>query len=198
MESKEWPEPKRDTSDFLFLYPFYYRYPGILQDSPQHAHEMNLRRANKVAAKALEKVSRLSRIYDDGDYPVKQLEDPCGLLPSLAVSMQARLEGFGISRTCISLLPVLDHDMPNSANWLGRLDVVSHREDSPPRIDQVCLNQPGEGSRVQLGQWPGQIFDDGRRHDSYPAHAQAMNFIGMVDNYLDQLDRSRLVVVGNV
>ncbi len=197
MESPDWPEPKSDTTEFLFLYPFYNRGVNkVLRDSPQHAREMNLRRADQIASRVMDKTVRLSQIYDDNEFPAIDLEDPCQLLPALPVRMWFQSEqGISIYST-VGLRPVLEREVPSSSGWLGKLLIRAPRGESV-QIDKVQLNQPGEHHGIKLGRRTEQHDAYGRMQtaDSYPANAQAMYFIGMVDDYLNKLDQNRLAIV---
>jgi hypothetical protein len=168
-----------------------------MRDSPEHSRETNLRRANQVAVKALEKTTRLSQVYGDESFPVIALDDPCGLLRELPVWMTVQPAGFSRSATDISLRPVLERTTPGSASWLGRLQIATYREDDT-YISEVCLNQPGNNRGITLGRHTQQYNRHGglQSADSYPSNSQAMQFIGMVDEYLDKLDQNRLAVVG--
>jgi hypothetical protein len=189
MKTPEWPEPKRDTSGYLFLYPFYDRGEGILQDSPEHSKETNLRRIDRVAVRALAKFAQFSRVYEGDVLPARNLEDPCGLLPSLPVEM-SRFVSHNARHICLSLLPVLSRGTPGSASWLGVMEIAK-LEGEDAQLHKVRLNQPGAGAGVEL---PRHSLPYVEPIESFATNLQVMNFMNMVDGYLDALEQNRLVV----
>jgi hypothetical protein len=90
-------------------------------------------------------------------------------------------------------------DIPSHMRRLGQLKITQYRDQEQPTIIEVELNQPESNNSIRLGCGPGDVITSYSQNksytDSYPANTQAMNFIGMVDEYLDKLDQNRLVVV---
>jgi hypothetical protein len=87
-------------------------------------------------------------------------------------------------------------DVPNYMRRIGHLDVQQYT-DRKPHITEIGLNQPGADSRLILREQTSPIrgWSDDKYIGGYPENAQAMNFIGMVEEYLDKLDHNRLVIV---
>lgn len=90
--------------------------------------------------------------------------------------------------------PVLEDEakLPRSRTWLGKLGINSHNP-ANIYISAIVLNQPGELSRLRLGSYHRSDENDGK----YTANPQAMNFISLVEDYLNQFEKRRLAVVNS-
>jgi hypothetical protein len=187
MSAEEYPRPRKDTSEFLFLYPFYYRGGKVIANSPQHAFEANKRRADSLALRLVS----LLQVYDT--FPPLKLSDPCGIYPNLSAQLSGGENIWNINKGYrVTMKPVLrdEYIFPTSARWLGALEIYNHDPDL--YIREITLNQPGEGKKLRLDRYPATRPDD---NDSYLANQQAMNFIGMVEDYLNQFEKRRFTVI---
>ena len=186
MSAEKWPVPKKDTTDFLFLYPFYDRGRKIVAESPQHALHANRLRANNLAVRLV----NLLQIYDE--FPPLELSDPCGIHRSLPVQLSGDRDRWITEKHYVNVQAVLNSTakVPSSTTLLGDLEIWTRRRES--YISKIVLSQPGECQSLRLGNYP-----EDRESDCYPSNAQAMNFIGMTEDYLDQFEKTRLVIVRN-
>lgn len=184
MDAEKWPVPTKDTTEFLFLYPFYDRGRKKIAESPQHALHTNRLRAGNLATRLV----RLLQTYDE--FPLLELSDPCRINTSLPVRLSGGRDRWITEKYYVSMKAVLSGraKVPPSTTSLGGLEIWTRSRGS--YIREIVLNQPGELQRLRLG-----VYPESRENDCYPSNAQAMNFVGMTEDYLDQFEKTRLAIV---
>lgn len=188
--------PNVNPGDFVFLTTVYKRECDQVRHSPEQAVQQNLAKANRVAGKLLAALN----IYGESNFPTLDIDDPCQNMKSLPLVLKA---GYGASWSFSKLVSVHyspEHPKPEPLGSfgfsLGSLTVYEpYRPDrDEPRIGEITLYRPwADGRGPTLGQYPRQTergFQDG-----YLVNVEAMNLIGMVDQYLEKLGQNRLILL---
>lgn len=198
-------EASINPGNFTFLGDLYKEECDEILFSPEEAAAKNLATANAVAVKLLAALN----VYgfeptdqpESSPFPINHIEDPCQNLPFLPLRLTP---GYGSSWSVFKNIHIYSSSLRNPEKYypLGTVEVFDPLSRAPgvmpsqreTYISKVNLHRfRFGGQRPELAKYPSQT--DKGFIDGYPLNNEAMNLIDMVDQYLEQLGKGRLVVV---